>query len=448
MSQPELMLMSQRERDRLKVLHEVQKGHLTQRQAGRHLGLTDRWVRKLLGRLRTEGDGGMVHGLRGRASNRRLPAALRERAVARVQECYRDFGPTLAMECLAKRDRIPVSKETLRKWLIEAGVWKAKRRRVKEVHTWRPRRACRGELVQWDTSEHAWLEGRGQEPYLIVMIDDATSTLDARFVRHDSTEENLRVLKGYLEQWGRPVAFYTDKAGLFKVNRPANQDEQLRGQQPRTQIGRALEELGIEWIEAHSPQAKGRVERCFGTLQDRLVKGLRLAGASTLEQANRYLQQEFLPEWEGRFTVLPAQGLDAHRPLGREHHLAAILSVVEERVVTNDYTLQFEKQRYQIARVDIRGGLRGAKVRVEKRLDGTVAVRFRQRYLTVSVCDSAERARPKAPPRAAGGQKPSRPPRRPPARNWMEGFRLNNSPPLWKILKQESGRGAPDQEGR
>lgn len=448
MSQPELMLMSQRERDRLKVLHEVQKGHLTQRQAGRQLGLTDRWVRKLLGRLRTAGDGGIVHRLRGRVSNRRLPGEVRERVVARVKECYRDFGPTLAMECLAKRDRLPVSKETLRKWLIEAGVWKARPRRVKEVHTWRPRRACRGELVQWDTSEHAWLEGRGEEPYLIVMIDDATSRLDARFVRHDSTPENLRVLKGYLERWGRPVAFYTDKSGLFKVNRPANPDEQRRGQEPRTQIGRALEELGIEWIEAHSPQAKGRVERCFGTLQDRLVKGLRLAGASTLEQANAYLEREFLGEWEGRFTVSPAQGLDAHRPLGREHHLAAILSVVEERVVTNDYTLQFEKQRYQIARVDIRGGLRGAKVRVEKRLDGTLAVRFRQRYLTVSLCDSAQRARPKPPPRDAEVKKTSRPPRRPPARNWMQGFSLKGSPPLWKVLKQESGPWPSNSEGR
>jgi transposase InsO family protein len=296
-------------------------------------------VRKLLERVGKEGDRGIVHRLRGRPSNRQLPAPLRQQAVARVQESYRDFGPTLAMAYLAKRERIAVSKETLRKWLIAAGVWKARRRRVKQVHTWRPRRECRGELVQWDTSEHAWLEGRGQEPYLIVMIDDATNRLAARFVRHDSTEENLRMLKTYLERWGRPGAFYTDKAGLFKVNRPANRDEQLRGQEPRTQIGRALEELGIEWIPAHSPQAKGRVERCFGTLQDRLVKRLRVAGACTLEHAQAYLEQEFLPAWAARFTVEPANASDAHRPLGREHDLAAILSVVEERVVTNHYTL-------------------------------------------------------------------------------------------------------------
>jgi len=186
MDKPELLLMSQRQRDRLKVLHEVQRGHLTQKQAGAHLGLTARWGRKPLRRLKEEGDPGVTHRSSGRPSNRRLPEASHERAVARVREVYGDFGPTLAMECLAKRDRIPVSKETLRKWLIEAGVWKARPRWLKEVHTWRPRRECRGELVQWDTSEHAWLEGQGEEPYLIVMIDDATSRLEARFVPHDS----------------------------------------------------------------------------------------------------------------------------------------------------------------------------------------------------------------------------------------------------------------------
>jgi transposase len=446
MSQPELLWMSQRERDRLKVLHQVQKGQVSQKQAAVQLGLTDRWVRKLLKRVRAEGDRGIVHRLRGRPSNRQLPEAWRERAVARVQESYRDFGPTLAMEYLAKRDRIRVSKETLRKWLIEAGVWKARLRRVKEVHTWRPRRECRGELVQWDTSEHAWLERRGEEPYLIVMIDDATNRLAARFVRHDSTEENLRMLKTYLERWGRPVAFYTDKAGLFRVNRAPTREEQLAGQGPLTQIGRALEELGIEWIPAHSPQAKGRVERCFGTLQDRLVKGLRLAGACTLEQANAYLEQEFLSEWEARFTVEPANSSDAHRPLGREHDLAAILSVVEERVVTNDYTLRYQGKIYQIARADIRGGRRGAKVRVEKRLDGTVAVRFRDRSLTVSVRQPP--ARPKPGPAREPVKKTPPVSSHPKSRSWMEGFSLKNSPPLWKVLKQETGQWLSNPEGR
>jgi len=437
--------MSQRERDRLQVLHEVQKGHLTQKAAGLQMGLTDRWVRKLLGRLRAEGDRGVVHRSRGRPSNRKLPEAWRGRAVARVQAAYRDFGPTLAGEYLAQHDGITVSKETLRQWLLAAGVWKARPRRVKEVHTWRPRRACRGELVQWDTSEHAWLEGRGPEPYLIIMIDDATNRLHARFVPHDSTAENLWMLKTYLERWGRPLAFYTDKASLFRVNRPANQDEQLAGQEPRTQIGRALAELGIAWIPAHSPQAKGRVERCFGTLQDRLVKGLRLAGAGTLAQANAYLEQEFLPAWAGRFTVAPANPTDAHRPLGREHDLAAILSVVEARVVTNDYTLRYQGKSYQVARADVGGGLRGAKVQVEKRLDGTVAVRFRGRYLAVSVCVPPS-SPPPGRPRVVTSKKAS--PSHPRSRGWMEGFSLKQSPSLWKILKQEAGKAVPQVEAR
>jgi len=231
------------------------------------------------------------------------------------------------------------------------------------------------------------------------------------------------------------------------VNRPANQEEQLGGQEPRTQIGRALGELGIAWIAAHSPQAKGRVERCFGTLQDRLVKGLRLAGAGTLAQANAYLERKFLPAWEGRFTMAPANPRDAHRPLGRPHDLAAILSVVEARVVTNDYTLRYQGKSYQIARADLGGGWRGARVGVEKRLDGTVAVKFRDRYLTVSECPPGQK--PKAGPIT---DRTSSTPRSAPARrsrrSWMEGFSLTDSPPLWKVLKQDSERGIAHAEDR
>ena len=436
--------MSQRERDRLKVISEIEKGQLTQREGAVQLGLSERWVRALVGRVRREGDVGVVHRLRGRPSNRRLPGALCARVVKAVRGSYVDFGPTLAAEYLAEREGIRISKEALRKLLIEAGVWKAHPRKVSAVHVWRPRRSCRGELVQWDTSVHDWLEGRGPELYLIAMIDDASNRLHARFVRHDSTEENLRVLQTYLERWGRPLAFYTDRAGLFQVNRAPQMDEQLRGQAALTQIGRALEELDIEWIPARSPQAKGRVERCFGTLQDRLVKGLRLAGAGTLAQANAYLEREFLPAWEQRFTVEPANPTEAHRPLGKAQDLAAILSVVEERVVSNDYTLRYQGKIYQIARADVGGGLRGAKVRVEKRLDGTVAVRFRNRYRTVSVC---------APPATPNGVRVRKPVRKtsPGAvrlqpRNWMQGFSLKNSPPLWKVIKQENRTAASSGE--
>ena len=205
--------------------------------------------------------------------------------------------------------------------------------------------------------------------------------------------------------------------------------------------------MGIAWIPAHSPQAKGRVERCFGTLQDRLVKGLRLAGARTIAQANAYLEREFLPAWEGRFTVAPANPTDAHRPLGRAHDLAAILSVVATRVVTNDYTLRYQGKMYQIARTELGGGLRGAQVRVEKRLDGTVTVRFRDRYLTVSECPAGQK--PKAVPVTVRIDSTPRPaPARRSRRSWMTGFSLQESPPLWKVLKQDGGRRIANVEGR
>jgi hypothetical protein len=317
---------------------------------------------------------------------------------------------------------------------------------MEEVHEWRPRRSCRGELVQWDTSEHDWLEGRGEKLYLIAMIDDASSQMTARFVAHDSTAENLGVLKRYLEQRGRPLAFYTDKAGLFQVNRPASREEELGGEEARTQIGRALEELGIEWIAAHSPQAKGRVERCFGTLQDRLVKGLRVAGARTGEEANAYLEGEFLPEWEKRFTVEARNSTDAHRRLGREHDLVAILSQVESRVVTNDYTLRLQGQSYRIARQGITAGLRGSRVRVERRLDGTVAVRFRGRYLPLAVCEVKAEALPIARPAAVPAKAPagSKDKQSSP---WRKGLDLGRSRPLWAVLRAErQPRPTPGEE--
>ena len=254
--------MTAKERDRLKVLHEVNKRHIPQKQAAAELGLSVRWVRQLLVRWRARGDGALRHGLRGRASNRKTPAAVKQQVVALYREkkqarLWHDYGPTLAAEELAEQHGIRISRETLRQWLIEAQLWRRRRARVEQVHVWRARY---GELLQWDTSEHDWLEGRGEKLYLIGMIDDATSELSARFVRHDSTEENLRQLRRYVEQHGRPVSVYTDKASLFQVTPRAIHHRDAPEEQ-LTQIGRALKELNIEWIAAHSPQAKGRIAR-------------------------------------------------------------------------------------------------------------------------------------------------------------------------------------------
>jgi hypothetical protein len=402
--------MTQRERDRLVVLKKAQKKLITQQQAAAELQLTERHVRRLLVRLKDVGDRAVVHGLRQRPSNRRLSEETRERAVRILsQQVYRGFGPTLASEYLSKKHKITIGREALRKLMMQAGLWRGRQQRIKEIHEWRPRRSSRGELVQWDTSEHDWLEGRGEKLYLIHMIDDATSELMARFVPSDSTEQNMRLLWSYLERNGRPVAFYTDKASLFrntpKVKRnqrdlPRDEREPL----PPTQIGRALQELGITWIAAHSPQAKGRVERSFGTAQDRLVKGLRVAGARTLEQANRYLETEFLPWWNQHLVVAPVNPTDAHRPLSAEHNLEAALSHVEHRQVNNDYTVQLDGRFYQIQREAICAGLRGAVVRIERRLDGSLAVRFRDRYLAVKTCG---RVRPTPEPTPKPTAKPA-----------------------------------------
>ena len=311
------MALSVKERDRLKMLHEVEQGHLKQVQGAEQLGMSERGFRKLLKRFHAKSDGAVVHGLRGRRSNRRLKEETAQRAVEAVRRQYGDFGPTLAAEYLAKDLGIQVSRETLRQLSIREGCWKVKPRKIREVHVWRPRRSCRGEMVQWDTSVHAWLEERGSaKMYLIAVIDDATGRLFARFVPTDSTEHDMRVLWAYIERYGRPQAVYTDRASLFQPTLAPGWKSAEPGPKTETQMGRAFRELGIEWIAAQSPQAKGRIERSFGTLRDRLVKGLRRAEAKTMEEANRYLEEEFLPDWDKRFGVKAASDVDAHRPLG------------------------------------------------------------------------------------------------------------------------------------
>jgi transposase len=417
--------MTQKERDRLVALKKAKKKLITQKQAAGETGVSERQVRRMLRSLKERGDKAVIHAGRGRPSNRKLAMEVEQRAIEILsQDVYQGFGPTLAAEYLAKKHGVRVGRETLRGWMRDAKLWRAKPKRIEKVHTWRARRSRCGELVQWDTSEHDWLEGRGPKLYLISMLDDATSQMLARFVEHDSTAENMRLLKSYLEQHGRPLSFYTDKASLF-ANLPKTGRGEIAGKDhpelPPTQIGRALKELDIEWIAAHSPQAKGRIERGFGTAQDRLVKGLRVAGAKTIEEANAYLENEFLLWWNRTLTVVPAAADNAHRPLGKQHSLAASLSYVETRQVANDYTIRFENKLYQIQRADVRAALRGGTVRVEKRLDGTLAVRFRDRYLTVTDC---------APRPKAARVKQAQPHSRTTVRrksDWMKNFHLGKN---------------------
>ena len=420
--------MRQADRDRLVALKKAKKYLITQREAAEELELSIRQVQRLLDALKQRGDKAIVHQLRGRPSNRKIDESI-EREAIRILSApvYQGFGPTLAAEYLDHKHGIEASKETVRQWMMRAKLWRGKRQKLKQVHTWRPRRSRCGELVQWDTSEHDWLEGRGEKLYLIAMIDDATSRLFARFVRHDSTEENMRLLWSYLEKFGRPVAFYTDKASLFRTAEKRKRDEPGVDKDPvelpPTQIGRALRELGITWLAAHSPQAKGRVERNFGTAQDRLVKGMRVAGVKKIEQANEYLSNEYLVWWERELTAEAANPDDAHRPLDQSHNLAASLSHMETRQVRPDYTLRWEGKLYQIERPSITTGLRGANVRVEARLDGSLAVRHGERYLPVKECAVADQ------PQAARPAKPASQPRtRQRKSTWMKNFHLKWKP--------------------
>ena len=444
--------MTQRERDRLVALRKADKKLITQKQAAQQTGLSERHLRRLLAKLRSEGAQAVVHAARGRASNRKLSAKAEKQAVAILsQPVYAGFGPTLAAEYLEQRHGVQVGRETLRRWMAAAGLWKPRRRKSGRPHLWRPRRSCRGELVQWDTSEHDWLEGRGEKLYLIGMIDDASSELLARFVRHDSGEENRRLLKTYLEQNGRPVAFYTDRASLF-VNTPKNSAGEDPKLLPPTQIGRALQELDIESITAYSPQAKGRVERSFGTAQDRLVKGLRVAGATTIEQANAYLESEFLPWWNATLRVQPAHPDEAHRELGPEHDLDSALSQVETRRVANDYTIRFRGKSYQIDRKAIVPGLRNSRVRVERRLDGVLAARFGKHELALKRCGAqpqSERPQPKsaqAEPAAAAAEKAGGKAADKRSSDWMKDFDLKDSPPVWQAAQASGARRDDTQD--
>jgi transposase len=380
------LCMSRKERERLKVVHDLKQGRVKQLQAAKVLGLSPRQVRRLVRRYEQEGDAGLVHRLRGRPSQRKIGLAVCTKAVELMRERYGDFGPTLAAEYLAEKHGVAVSRETLRQWLMAAGLWRARPARVRH-RQWRERKACWGELVQMDTSIHDWFEGRGETAVLITMIDDATSRTRMQFFPTEGTRSNMALLRAYVKKHGRPVALYVDKASHFKTTRQAHREEALAGREAETQIERALRELGIRSISAHSPQAKGRVERSFGTAQDRLVKGLRVAGVRTIAEANRYLERTFLPLWNRRFTVRPASTANAHRPLDG-YDANAILSVQERRTVANDYTVRHHGQRYQIERKEIRAGLRGASVVMEERLDGRLRIRWRKGYLTY--CQVAE----------------------------------------------------------
>jgi hypothetical protein len=425
----ERIARSQQERDRLEWLKKARDGLVTQRAAAEKMGVSDRWVRELLREMKVRGDAVVVHGLTGKVSNRKIKAETQSQVIGILkQPDWHDFGPSFASEQLAKRHDIHVSDETLRKWMIGGGLWKPGSRKARPAHVWRPRRSGFGELTQWDTSDHDWLEGRGPVKHLVRLIDDATSQSWGRFVERDATPYNMGVLWEYLNRHGRMVDVYTDRDSMFTST--AQQAKQRKGGESLTQIGRALRELGIGWIAAYSPQAKGRVERSFQTDQDRLVKQLRLAGIRTLEAANAFLEAEYWPEWNTKFARPAAEFPNLHRAVTEHLDVAAILSHVEQRVVENDYTFSFAGRRYQIARTEALAGMRRKRVRVELRLDGELKARYEGRYLNITPCGA------RIPVPVVVSRKPVRKDHNAGGRsNWMDGFFDRPSPALWSAIR-------------
>ena len=362
------LLMSPKERRRIAVLGEVKTGRLKVVEAAEALGLSCRQARRIWRRYQKDGDAGLVHRLRGRPSGRAKPAALKTEVLARVKARYPDFGPTLAAEHL-EREGLGVDHETLRRWMLESGQWSV-RRRGRKHRQWRERRANLGSMVQLDGSHHDWFEGRRGRCVLMVMVDDATNLTEARFFEEETTEASYGLMEVWIRRHGVPQSLYVDRDSIYRCERVATVDEEVSGKAPQTQFGRAMGQLGVELILANSPQAKGRVERRNGLLQDRLVKAMRLEGIADLESANRYLEKEFLPALNRKFQVEAASPVDVHGKYRGD--LQQVLSWEEERSVQRDWTVAWQGRWYQLERESAGSARSSGKILVRRLRDGSV----------------------------------------------------------------------------
>jgi transposase len=371
-----LLTMSAKEINRLDVMKRLDEKRLKQKEAAEMLGVSTRQIKRLLSRYRESGAKGLVSQRRGKVSNNQLSAEVKQKALDLLKGKYIGFGPTLACEKLVEVEGLKISDETVRQIMIVEKLWKARKERKVSVHQMRERRACFGELVQIDGSPHAWFEERGAVCTLLVAIDDATGKLvGLLFVEQESFHSYACLVKLYFERYGKPVAFYSDKHGIFRVNQPG-----VGVGEALTQFGRAMQDLDIQILCANSPQAKGRVERANQTLQDRLVKEMRLLGISNMEQGNAYLP-DFIADFNQRFCVSPRSQHDAHRPLTRLENLAQILTWQEPRIVSKNLTLQFKKVVYQIQTDRPSYALRNAQVTVCEDAAGQVSILYKSKPL-------------------------------------------------------------------
>jgi hypothetical protein len=389
-----VLQMTQREIDRAKVFHQVIQGKLTQVKAGELLDLSREHVNRLCRKVKNKGDRALIHGLRSKPSNNRIAQQLRNKIINTIKMKYHDFGPTFASEKLLL-EGIQASVETVRKIMISGGIWQSRKRKAKH-REWRERRSCFGEMVQMDGSQHAWFETRRPKCVLLAAIDDATNRITLKFTHSESTRELLIFTRSYMETFGRPVSFYVDRDSIFKTSRQPNLEEELNGHLALTQFSRIMEKcLSTKVIKAYSPQAKGRVERLFKTLQDRLVKELRLAGISSTERANEFLEDHYVEAHNERFSFKPKSSFNAHRPLNRsKQELDAIFSILEERTLTNDYTVRWRSRIFQVLKHQPAFLLPRTKLTIEERLDGSIRIRHKNSYLKFSEIDPSAIRKP------------------------------------------------------
>lgn len=376
-----LFTMSKKEINRISIMEELIKKEIKQKQAVKILGLSARQVRRLKKRYKREGAKGLIHKGRGRESNNKIFTEEINRIIEIVKKRYWDFGPTLALEKLQKHHGVAISRETLRKAMIKAEIWKPKRQKKPRIHQMRKRRDQRGELVQIDGSPHAWFEDRRPECCLLVFIDDATSELLwLEFTESETTDAYFKATHGYVKKHGLPLAFYPDRNSIFRVNTAKNGMSSVEDSNGLTQFGRAMRELNIELIPAHSAQAKGRVEKANQTLQDRLVKELRLRGVNTIKQANRYLP-EFIKEFNHKFSVQPKNSKDAHRALLSCENLEEILVKKHTRTLSKNLELQYKNILYQIQTDRPTYAMRNAKVTVTEDSSGNIKIYYQGNHL-------------------------------------------------------------------
>jgi transposase len=416
----ERITLSKKELERLPTIRQVMKGELTQRKAAEEMRLSIRQVRNLVRKMETGGAAALAHGNRGRASPKRLPQPVVDRIVGLIKHRYRDFKPKFAAEKLWTRDRIRVSDEKVRQIMIAAGLWRVHRRRA-EVHAWRERKSHYGEMVQMDGSHHAWLEARGPKLVLMGLVDDARNRFYGRFYEYEGVYPAMNALEGYIGLYGRPRSLYVDKHSTYKTVRHPSEDELLRGETAATQFERAAQELGIRIIHAHSPQAKGRIERMFATLQDRLVKELRLASISSLAEANRFLET-YLPAFNAQYEREPLRPADLHRPLPKRLKLEEIFCIKAIRTIQSGYIIRWKGQCYAITEPS-RRMLRQPAL-VMEHFDGRLIIRFEGRDLGYREIPEPSRRRREVP--AVRRKPPKYTP--PPDHPWRQAGLFGNGP--------------------